>query len=276
MTTTIEQMVLQLQQELFTLKAQVAARLQIAAAALEWSAEQVTEISTEFIDREFLPIMTNQERGVKNLEFILQQMHTMLTDLTSDEANDMVANSRKNPLEAWRRLQKRYDPTTGGCKRILLRTFVSLGRCSPLEFQAGIKRWESAVSQYEKMSENKDERRDQVGWHGSVGTGGAGETPDSQLQSHSNFRGCTREVVKYVEAKFGLTIRDSKPSDTGEHSEVGAVNSPTSVEEKGSSVSRVGCFTCEGAHFQRDYNASKNAGKKSKSGISSNGTGLYH
>ena len=47
MTTTMEQMVIQLQQELFTLNAQVAARLQIAAAALEWSAEQMTEISTE-------------------------------------------------------------------------------------------------------------------------------------------------------------------------------------------------------------------------------------
>ena len=41
-------------------------------------------------------------------------MHTALTALTSYEANDIVANSRKNPLEAWRRLQKRYDPTTGG------------------------------------------------------------------------------------------------------------------------------------------------------------------
>ena len=41
-------------------------------------------------------------------------MHTALIALTSCETNDIVANSRKNPLEAWRRLQKRYDPTTGG------------------------------------------------------------------------------------------------------------------------------------------------------------------
>ena len=98
--TTMEQMVVQLQQELFTLKAQVAARVQIAAAALEWSAEQMTEISTEFIDREFLPIRTNQERGAQHLEFTLQQMHTVLTDITTGEAKDIVANSRKN---LWRR-----------------------------------------------------------------------------------------------------------------------------------------------------------------------------
>ena len=74
-----------------------------AEMMLEWAAEQTTEILTEFIDREFLPTATNQERGVQNLEFVLQQMHTMLTDLTSGEANDIVANSRKNPVEAWRR-----------------------------------------------------------------------------------------------------------------------------------------------------------------------------
>ena len=143
---TMEQTVSQLQQELFTLNAQVAARAQIAAAVqvvnnlttaqvrrdpseshlgrpkefsgkeedfqqalfsgvmkefemmLEWASEQRTEISTELIDQEFLPIMTNQERGVQNLEFILQQMHTMLADLTSGEANDVVAQIAEETL----------------------------------------------------------------------------------------------------------------------------------------------------------------------------------
>ena len=91
---------------------------------LEWSVEQPTEITTTAIDLEFLPTDTNVDRGVQNLEFVVQQMHTALTALTSCEANDIVANSRKNPLEAWRRLQKRCDPTTGGRKRNLLRTII--------------------------------------------------------------------------------------------------------------------------------------------------------
>ena len=130
MTTAMEHMVIQLQQELLTLNAQAVARAQIAAATqsklwsttqahkdapilnsrgrpkefsgkeeafqkwsreikaffaglnkesemmLEWSSVQTMEISTEFIDREFLPIMTNQERAIQNLEFVLQQVHT--------------------------------------------------------------------------------------------------------------------------------------------------------------------------------------------------------
>ena len=122
MTTAMEQMVIQLQQELFTLKAQVAARVQMAAAvqvvnhlttaqvrkdAHSKAAEQMTEISTEFIDRQFLPIRTNQERGAQDPEFILQQMHTVLTDIAIGEAKGTAASSRKIPLETWRRLQKR-------------------------------------------------------------------------------------------------------------------------------------------------------------------------
>ena len=76
---------------------------------LEWAAEQTTEIATELINREFLPTATNQERGVQNLAFVPQQMHTALMALTSYEANDIVANSRKKPLEAWRRLQRKGE-----------------------------------------------------------------------------------------------------------------------------------------------------------------------
>ena len=104
---------------------------------LERAAEQLTEITTTAIDLEFVPTDTNEDRGVQNLEFVLQQMHTALMALASCEANDIVANSRKNPLEASQRPQKRYDPTTGGRKRNLLRTIMSPGRCSLLELQAG-------------------------------------------------------------------------------------------------------------------------------------------
>ena len=69
---------------------------------LERAAEQATEITTTAIDFEFLPTDTSEGRGVQNLEFVLQRMHTEPKALTSYEANDIVANSRKKPSEAWR------------------------------------------------------------------------------------------------------------------------------------------------------------------------------
>ena len=98
---------------------------------MEWTAAQPTEMTTA-IDLEFLSTDANEERGVQKQEFVLQQMHTALMAFTSYEANDIVANSRKNPLESWRKLQKRYDSTTGRRKRNLLRTIISPGRCSLL------------------------------------------------------------------------------------------------------------------------------------------------
>ena len=71
---------------------------------LEWSAEWATEITREAIDLELLSRMTNVDRGVQILEFVLQQLHTALMTLTSHEANDIAAKSRKNPLEACRSL----------------------------------------------------------------------------------------------------------------------------------------------------------------------------
>ena len=59
------------------------------------------------------------------------------------------------------------------------------------------------------------------------------------------FEDAHRKVVTYVEAKFGLRIRDSNPSGTGlrEHSDpmdAGAVNSLSSVE--GKRVIRFACW----------------------------------
>ena len=85
------------------------------------------------------------------------------------------------------------------------------------------------------------------------------------------FEDARLEIVTFVEAKFGLRIRDSKPSDTGSrgHSdpmEVDAVNSLSSSKRK--------------ITFQRDCNARKGngkqsfgKGKQSNSGSKSDGKG---
>ena len=49
---------------------------------LEWAAEQPKEITMTAIDLEFLPTDAKKDRGVQNLEFVLQQMHTALMALT--------------------------------------------------------------------------------------------------------------------------------------------------------------------------------------------------
>ena len=147
-------------------------------------------MTTTAIDLEFLPTVTNVDRRVQNLELVLQQMHTALMALTINDAYDTVANSRKKPLEAWRRLQKRHAPTTGGRKRNVLRTNISLGRWSMLELQAGIERWESYVSRYEnKLKDKLDDEIKLAGLEALVPEE-TRETFDTEHESLANVRGC--------------------------------------------------------------------------------------
>ena len=206
---------------------------------LEWTAEQPKESTMTAIDLEFADGCEQGQRSAKP-GGVVQQMHTALMALVTNEANDIVANSRKNPVEAWRRLQKRYDPTTGGRNRNLLRTIISLGRCSLLELQGCIERWESYVSRYEKKMKHKlDDEIKLAGLEALVP-----EELEKNLILNSNrvrtFDDARLEVVMHVEAKFGLRIRDSKPSDTSTrgHSDpmdVDAVNS-LSLNQQGKRV----------------------------------------
>ena len=76
------------------------------------------------------------------------------------------------------------------------------------------------------------------------------------------------EIVTYVEAKFGLRILDSRPSETVTRGhfdplDFDTVSSLSSGKGKVSSSPRDGCFKCRGANFQRDCHARKGNGKQS-------------
>ena len=175
--------------------------------------------------------------------------------LTSYEANDIVANSRKNPFEAWRRLHRRYDPQEEGRETFFKRSFLLDGALF----------WNSM---WEKLKDKLDDETRLAGLEALLP-----EEHEKHLFLNSTrlrtFEDARLEVVTYVEARFGLRIRDSKLSDKGSrgHSDpmdVGAVNflslSLSSGKGKWSSSPRV---KCGAAHFQQECNASKNAGKQS-------------
>ena len=123
-----------------------------------------------------------------------------------------------------------------------------------LERQAETERWESYEPHNEKKL--KDKLDDEIKLAGLDAL--LLEELEKHLILNSNrlrtFEDARLEIVTYVEAKFGLRIRDSKPSDTGSrgHSdpmEVDAVNSLSSSKGK--------------ITFQRDCNARKGNGKQS-------------
>ena len=185
MTMTMEQVDTQLRQEVLTLKAQVADQSGLADAVRAVNNLAIAQVDVKGVGRpkkfcgkeEDFQLWPQKTKAffasvIKESEMMLdwsaEQSSSILNScrlrrtwsekwmaLTSNEANYIVANSRKNPLEAWWRLQKRFDSTTGGRKQNLLRTVSTLGKCSLLELQAGIERWESNVTRFEKKLKGK-------------------------------------------------------------------------------------------------------------------------
>ena len=201
-------------------------------------------------------------KEVQNLEFVLQQVHTALMARTIYEANDIVANSRQSPLKAWQRGQKRYDPTTGGRKRHLFCTIIYRSGCSLLELQAGIERWESYVSRYEKKVKSKLDDE--------IKLAGLGALVPEELEKHwilnmnhlRIFEDVRLEIVTNDEAKVCLRIRDAKPGDTGSDAvDSDPMDRLTQSRFSGSSSPRDGCFKC--GHVQRVCNARKGNSKQS-------------
>ena len=88
-----------------------------------------------------------------------------------------------------------------------MRTILSPGRCSLLELQAGIERWESYVSRFEKKMKDKLDNEIKLAGLESL----VPEELEKHLILNSNrlrtFEDARLEVVTYVEAKFGLRIR---------------------------------------------------------------------
>ena len=89
---------------------------------------------------------------------------------------------------------------------------MSLGRCSLLELQAGIERWETHVARYEKLKGKMDDEIKRAGLESLVL-----EELENHLIFSSNrlktFEDARSEIVTYVEEKIGSRIR--KPSGAG-------------------------------------------------------------
>ena len=119
-----------------------------------WCDQEVRDdvgVVRELIDLELLPTATNVERGVPNLEFVLQLLHAAPMGLTSYEANESCCQLAEEIR--WKLGEDCRKDTTRKQEQESETCFarsISPGRCSLLELHAGIERWESYVSRYER------------------------------------------------------------------------------------------------------------------------------
>ena len=90
-------------------------------------------------------------KTIENSSDVNMEVFAVLQSLCEKEAFTIVRSAGKGQgLEAWRKLIKRYDPSTGSRRWAMLRSILNPNKCGRLEDLYGaIETWEEHVRQYE-------------------------------------------------------------------------------------------------------------------------------
>ena len=104
--------------------------------------------------------------GIPGLDDKCDQLYRVLSSLTTGESEDLVvgcANLSAAGFEAWRRLNRRWDPVTAGRKRNILRVILN---------PEGTKTWEGvrpAVEQLDDLIRRNEARKNEHGQRETLG-----------------------------------------------------------------------------------------------------------
>ena len=113
------------------------------------------EDQTVTIDRARAVFGIGTAEPVEGLESMTTQLYSVLQNLLEGEPFMIVRNTEKgNGFESWRRITRRYDPSTGAKKSALLRHILSPGKSKLEELSEKIESWMELVNRYEARREN--------------------------------------------------------------------------------------------------------------------------
>ena len=188
-------------------------------APLEWAAEEPdpfdrTRVVTEFGDQHDI---LNYVAKIAELD---HQIHTVLSQLTFGEGFDIVNNvPGRCGLEAWRKLHKRFDPTTGGRRRNVLRAIINPTKVTVDQLSGAIERWEELVRRYESkkvhgVQRTMDEDIKMAAFEALL---------PAELATHvtmnsarlATYAAMRAEVVLILEAKTGVKMKSSVGTGSG-------------------------------------------------------------
>ena len=177
----------------------------------EWAVDHEGPISIDDVDTAFVDEDTIDDVHDKSM-----QVYSALNQLCDGESWDIVQNSGKNNgFEAWRKLHRRYDPSTGGRKRNLLKAIIGPSRCKDYnELGGALEQWEDLVSRYERKKNNAGEYESVSD---DIKMAAMESMVPEDLEKHllmqrarlNSYDLMREEVVSYVESVIGSKIREN-------------------------------------------------------------------
>ena len=125
--------------------------------ALTWAEDEENPVSMARAQTAFV---VGTADAVDNLSDKSSQVYAALQNLLEGEPFMIIRNTDKgNGIEAWRRLTRRYDPSTGAKKSSLLRRILSPGKCKLEDLSEKIEGWMELVNRYESRRDSSGSRQ---------------------------------------------------------------------------------------------------------------------
>ena len=98
---------------------------------------------------------------IADLEDMNTMLYSALRSTTEGTPVDVVDNASNNSgLEAWRLLRKKYDPATGGRKRVMLNALTSPDRATYDTLAAALERWRALRARYNRKKDQFGKREE--------------------------------------------------------------------------------------------------------------------
>ena len=182
--------------------------------ALEWSATSDVEVSQQAIDAMFGSAADAMDQWDEVWEFN-EQLYTVLRATTEGIPFDLIENCPAGQgMEAWRALHKKYDPSTGGRKRVMLNALTNPDRVTYEHLGGALERWKSLRSRYDRK---KDQLGNREKLPDSIAMNALEKMVPKELETHlllnygrfRTFEEMEKEVLMFMEAKTGSRINIS-------------------------------------------------------------------
>ena len=91
---------------------------------------------------------------VENLEHKISQVYQALMSLTEEETQDLVIGAGSgNGLEAWRKINRRWDPIIAGRRNALLKAIIGPSRSKIGDLISRWEKWEEQIRRFEKSKD---------------------------------------------------------------------------------------------------------------------------
>ena len=241
--------------------------------ALTWAEEHETSITKADVDAEFGATTAGE---IEEIHDKSAQVFAVLQNLLEGEAFTIVHNCPKgNGMEAWRKINKRYDPATGSRKGSLLRHILSPAKSKLEDLTGNLEVWLDLISRYENR---KDPSGARVKLQDEIKIAVLEQICPTELERHlqmskarlKTFEDHREEIMSFLETRLGSKMKiETIASASGKETRQDDPMDVGAVMMKGKGKGK-GKFKGKGKGFKGGNKGKGNKGGKQGKGKNNN------